>query len=350
MKPLHCLGWAAAALVLVTMSGCGKSGSGKPRVAFVSNNPESFWNIAEAGATKAADEAGVELLFRKPDSSDAGLQQDKVDQVINEGIKAVAISVIDPRTQNRYLSSVAKKVKLLTVDNDAPESGRVCYIGTDNYEAGRAAGALVKEALPRGGTVVIFVGSLEGLNAQQRRQGVLDELSGKKDVEIKDGTTYGEKYRYYKTYTDQPTGQARANENAVQALTDLKKEKDVCLVGLWAYNPPAIIAAAESQGAVNKVKIVAFDEDPRTLKAIADGSVVGTIVQQPYEFGYRSVKVMAAIAKGEKPDIPADGLLYVPHFAVTKDGHAVTTAAGKKTKGREVEEFRQALNKLLGKG
>src|SRR5205823_4402228 len=123
---------------------------------------------------------------------------------------------------------------------------RLCYIGTDNYEAGRAAGALVKQAMPDGGTVVIFVGQLEALNARQRRQGVLDELAGKKDAEIKDGATFG-KYRYYKTYTDQPEGQPAARLNAVQALTALQKEDNVCLVGLWAYNPPAIYSACESQ-------------------------------------------------------------------------------------------------------
>src|ERR1700752_4998304 len=117
MKPLHCLVWAAAALSLLGLVGC--KGSGKPRVAFVSNNAESFWNIAEKGADKAADEYGVELFFEKPASSDPAEQKKKIDQVMNQGIKAIAISVINPEKQNKYLQSISKKVHLLTQDNDA---------------------------------------------------------------------------------------------------------------------------------------------------------------------------------------------------------------------------------------
>jgi ribose transport system substrate-binding protein len=317
-------------------------------VAFVSNNPESFWNIAEAGANKAAEEFDVKLFFEKPPRGDPAEQKEKIDQVMNQGIKAIAISVIAPDKQNNYLQSIAKKVALLTQDNDAPDSGRLCYIGTDNYEAGRAAGALVKQALPDGGTVAIFVGQLDALNAQQRQQGVVDELAGKKDASNKDGATLG-KYKLYKTYTDQPDGPDLAKKNAVQAITDLGKEKNVCLVGLWAYNPPAILSAVKDAGKLGQVKIVGFDEEPQTLNGIKDGHIQGTIVQQPYQFGYMSVKLMAQIVKGDKSGIPSNAILFVPHLAITKEGKSVTTSAGKKTDGKTAEVFHKELNKLLGK-
>jgi ribose transport system substrate-binding protein len=344
MKPLHYL---ACALIVFGLAGC-KGDSGKPRVAFVTNNPESFWTIAEKGADKAADEFGVELYFRKPTKGDAAEQKEKIDQVLNQGVKAIAISVIEPEKQNDYLKGISKRVSLLTQDNDAPESGRLCYIGTDNYEAGRAAGALVRQALPEGGTVVIFVGQLTALNARQRRQGVVDELAGSKDASTDNGATLG-KYKLYKTYTDQPDGRSKCKDNAVQALTDLQNDPNVCLVGLWAYNPPAILDASSQLGKIGKVKIVGFDEDTATLNGIKDGSVVGTVVQQPFEFGYRSVKLMSQIVKGDKAGIPSDGILYVPHLAVTKDGKPVTGSNGKKTEGRKAEQFQETLNKLLGK-
>ena len=46
----------------------------------------------------------------------------------------------------------------------------------ENYLAGRMCGELVKEAMPDGGSVMLFVGRLEQLNARQRQQGVIDEL------------------------------------------------------------------------------------------------------------------------------------------------------------------------------
>jgi ribose transport system substrate-binding protein len=346
MKTLHYLTWVGVTLLLLGITGC-SGGSGKPRVAFVSNNAESFWNIAEVGAKKRAAEDDVELYFQKPDGGETE-QKEKIDQVMNQGIKAIAISVIDPEKQNAYLQSIAKKVALLTQDNDAPNSGRLCYIGTDNYAAGRAAGALVKQALPEGGTVAIFVGTLTALNARERRQGVVDELAGQKDASAEDGAVLG-KYKLYKTYTDRPDSDKRAKANAVQAITDLQKEPNVCLVGLWAYNPPAILSAVKDQGKLGTIKIVGFDEEPATLNGIKDGHIQGTIVQQPYQFGYLSVKLMAQLAKGDKSGIPENGMMPVPHLAVTRDGKPVKDFTGKETEGKTAEVFHTELNKLLGR-
>jgi ribose transport system substrate-binding protein len=330
--------------------GCGeaKQSSGKPAVAFITNNPEAFWNIAEVGAKKAADEYGVDLSFIKPATGDASVQKERIDQMLEQGVKAMAISVIDPKNQTRYLQGVAKRTMLLTQDNDAPDCGRLCYIGTDNYAAGRAAGALVKQAMPEGGTVVIFVGQIEPLNARQRRQGVLDELSGEKDTPSEPGTKLGN-YTLYKTFTDQPEGATKAKENAVQALNELSKTENICMVGLWAYNPPAILSAVKDQGKLGKVKIVGFDEDPATLDGIKAGHVHGTIVQQPYQFGYMSVKLMSEIVQGNKKNLPTNGQLPVPHLAVTKEGKDIQTSDNAQTQGREVGEFHKELNKLLGK-
>jgi ribose transport system substrate-binding protein len=155
---------------------------GRIKVGFVSNNPAEFWTIAEAGTRKAARDLGVEVLFRRPKNPTAADQKQIIEDLLTQGVQAIAISVIDPANQKEFLNQVADKVPLITQDNDAPDTRRKCYIGTDNYEAGTAVGKMVKEAMPEGGSVAIFVGQPDPLNARQRRQGVLDELAGKKDA------------------------------------------------------------------------------------------------------------------------------------------------------------------------
>jgi ribose transport system substrate-binding protein len=316
--------------------------SNRPKVAFVSNNPESFWTICEAGCNQAAAEAGVECIFRKPQGGNPAQQKEIIDALVNQDVKAIAVSVIDPKNQTAYLNGVAAKVPLLAVDNDAPDSKRVCYIGTDNYAAGRAAGKLVAKALPGGGTIAIFVGQLEALNARQRRQGLLDELAGTPapaDVNAlipsEDGKSYG-KYKLHKTYLDQPEGGARAKQNASAALTELADEKDVCLIGLWAYNPPGILSAAADKKKLGQVKIVGFDEDMATLGGVSDGNVVATVVQNPFEFGAQAVKTMAALAKGDP--YKGEAIRYVPIRVLTKDGGDGTLPVG---------TFRTELQKIL---
>ena len=149
------------------------------KVGFVSNNEAEFWTIAEAGTRKAAEEFGVEVLFRRPKPPSAAAQKELIEDLINNGVKAIAVSVIDPVNQKDYLNQIADRVVLITQDNDAPDTKRKCYIGTDNYAAGKEVGKLVKETMPDGGWIGIFVGQPDPINAKQRRQGVLDELAGK---------------------------------------------------------------------------------------------------------------------------------------------------------------------------
>jgi ribose transport system substrate-binding protein len=155
-------------------------GATRIKVGFVTNNPAEFWNIAEAGTRKAAAEFGVEVLFRRPKSGTAADQKVIIEDLLTQGVQALAISVVDPVNQHDFLNQIADRVPLITQDNDAPKTKRKCYIGTDNTEAGKAVGKMVQEVMPEGGTIAIFVGQPDPINAQQRRQGVLDQLAGKK--------------------------------------------------------------------------------------------------------------------------------------------------------------------------
>lgn len=314
------------------LCGCGKTGTtviptsgGKATVAFVTNNPDPFWSIVESGCRKAEKETGVEVVFKKPSSGNAAEQKEIIDGLVTQGVKAISVSVIDPNNQSADIDAVAAKVPFLAVDNDAPQTKRKCYIGTDNYQAGRAAGKLVKEVMPEGGVVALFVGQTEALNARQRCHGVLDELADAKPQADTNklaalpnaGAALG-KYKLHKICTDQPEGEPACKQKATDALIELAKEPNVCFVGLWAYNPPAILSAVKDQNKLGKVKIVGFDENPVTLGGIEDGHIAGTIVQDPFNFGYESVKAMAAISKGES----AAGATarHVPHRVVTKAG------------------------------
>lgn len=326
---------ALVTFVLALATGCSQS-SGKIKIGFVTNNDATFWNYAEAGCKAAAKDLDVDVLFRRPPVNTAAAQKQIIDDMLLQGIQGIAISVIDPKNQTEYLNSIAEKIPLITQDNDAPESKRLCYLGTDNYEAGKAVGKLVREAMPQGGIIAIFVGQTEPLNARQRRQGVLDELAGKKDAT---GEWYG-KYRLYGSggwgggpFTDE-TDVGVAKDNADKVLTKFSNEKNLCLIGLWGYNPPAILSAVEAKGRLGKVKIVGFDEYDETLIGIQKGHIHGTVVQQPYKFGYESVKLLVDVVKGDKSGIPENGIRYIPHRVITREN---------------VDAFRKELEKLRGK-
>jgi len=309
---------------LLFLNSCGDAGDttsggvAKARYAFVTNGVAEFWTIAEAGANQAGKDLGVEVETFMPGSLTD--QKQMLEDAVTRGYAGVAVSPIDPANQTEMLNSVAGATGLVTHDSDAPESERLAYIGMDNYTAGRLCGQLVKEVLPQGGEVMILIGRMEQDNSRKRRQGVIDELLGRSE----DATRFdppgevieGGGFKILGTLTD-AFDFAKAKANAEDALS--RHPEIDGMIGLFAYNPPAILQALEQAGKLNTVKVVGFDEDDQTLAAIQAGTVYGTVVQNPYEYGYQSVKALHAIAGGDKSVIPADEFIHIPGRQIRKD-------------------------------
>ncbi|GGD33723.1 sugar-binding protein [Aureimonas glaciei] len=291
----------------------------KKTLAFVVNVPADFWTIAKRGTEKAqAELQNYNIEFFIPGEMSAAAQKRILEDLLARGVAGVAISPVNPDDSTAILNQVASQAVLFTHDADAPNSNRAMYIGTDNVDAGRKAGELMKRALPDGGKAMLFVGTMDAANARERSQGIKEAIAGTK-IEIIDIRTDG-------------GDQAKAKANVEDTLT---KYPDIdLLVGLWAYNTPQIYNAVKAAGVEGKVKIVGFDEDQQTLKGISDGAILGTVVQQPYEFGYQSMIKLAKYIEGDKSVVPENKLDIVPTQIIDKEN---------------VKEFAQKTADLLKK-
>jgi ribose transport system substrate-binding protein len=305
----------AGALLL---AGCARQSASKPQIAFVTNNAADFWTIARKGVEKAAAELpDVTVEFRLGDGT-AAEQKRIVDDLLAKGVTGIAISPVDPANQTQMLNDVAARATVFTQDSDAPDSQRLCYVGTDNVAAGRQAGELIKEALPQGGKIALFVGKLDARNAQERLQGIKDAIAGA-NIDIIDIRT-------------DDTDQVRAKANVAEMLVG--HPEVAALVGLWSYNGPAILNAVRDANKIGQVKIVTFDEDDETLAGVKSGAIVGTVVQQPYEFGYQSMTLLAKVVKGDRSVVPASHLIYIPTKVIRQSN---------------VDEFQSNLRELRGR-
>ena len=300
-------------------SGGGSSGGSTKKLAFVTNNASDFWTIARKGCEKADAELNdVSVEFRIPADGTAAEQKRIADDLLAKGIDGIAISPVDPENQTQLINDVAKQTLVFTHDSDAPKSERACYVGTDNVAAGREAGGLIKDAIPQGGKIMLFVGKTDARNAQERLQGIREALQGS-NIQIIDVRT-------------DDTDRVRAKSNVSDTL--VKYQEVVGLVGLWSYNGPAILNAVRDAGKVGQVKIVAFDEEDETLAGVKEGAIYGTVVQQPYEFGYRAIKMMAQVQAGDKSAIPPSKQVFIPTLTIKRDS---------------VEEFTKKVNGLRGR-
>ena len=289
------------------------------KLAFVTNNPSDFWTIARKGTEKAATEIpNIKVEFKLNPDNTAASQQRLVDDLLAVGIDGIAISPVDPKNQTQLLNKAAKQALVVTQDSDAEGSDRACYVGTDNIAAGRQAGKLIKEALPQGGKILLFVGTLDAANARERKQGIEEEIKGTNITIVN-------------TLTDN-ADRAKARANVSDALV---ANPDVAaLVGLWSYNGPAILGAVKAANKIGKIKIIAFDEEDETLAGIKAGEIYATVVQQPFEFGFKSIELMAKALRGDKSVIPANKKIVVDTLPIKKE---------------QVEEFTIKLNKLRGR-
>jgi ribose transport system substrate-binding protein len=308
----------AALMGAATLSLCSAPAGAQPKksLALITNVSADFWTVARAGVMKAQKEhPDFAMQVIVTGQATAAEQRRELDDLLANGIAGVSISAIDPKNSTEEFNKVASHAVLFTTDSDAPDSNRVLYIGTDNKAAGLQAATEIRKALPQGGKMMAFVGTMDADNARERVDGIKEGLQGS-NIQIVDIRTDGGDF-------------AKAKANVQDALA--KGGLDV-LVGLYNYNTPQIYTAVKEAGMSGKIKVVGFDEDAQTLRGVADGTIQSTIVQQPFEFGYQSMTDLVKYINGDKSFIPANHLIIIPTRIIQKDN---------------VHEFQQSMRKML---
>lgn len=286
-----------AATLTAAAFATGAAAQEKPKLAFVVNAASDFWKLAEAGVKAAqAELPDYELQFRYPAQGTAALQNALMDDLVAAGTDAIMISSVDPKTSIDAFNRIAGQIPLFTTDSDAPASERIAYLGSSNTAAGIQAGEIAVKALPDGAKCMGFVGFLGADNAVERIAGFRQAVEGS-GIELVD--VRGD---------DVDFARARSNVDDVLAA-----QPDItCMVGFYSYNPPKIYEALQAAGKLGEITVIAFDEDPVTLGAVREGSFAGTVVQDPYQWGYQGMHLMADFLEGDKSGVPSDGLIIVP--------------------------------------
>jgi ribose transport system substrate-binding protein len=292
----------------------------KKTLVFVVNGASDFWKAAEAGVKKAQSELpNYSLDFKYPEQSSAAIQTRLLDDLVAAGVSGILVSAVDPKTMTDALNRVGSQVALFTTDSDAPNSKRVAYIGSSNTLAGKQAGEIALKALPNGGKCVGFVGLPGADNARERIEGFKDTIKGSK-IELVDVRA-------------DDIDQTRAKRNVEDTLTAHPEVN--CFVGYYSYNTPRIYEALKEAGKLGQVTVIGFDEDPITLGGVKEGTIASTVVQQPYEWGYQGMKVLAKYLEGDKSDIPANGLIIIPTKIIDKDNVDAFWAELKERQGKK---------------
>ena len=315
--------------VVVLLCGCAKSDpqatpgagadAGVKRFVFIANGDDPFWDACNAGLVEGAKRCGLEAKgLRVVMEKNNGTAQGQIEKLRQFGsqsdIAGVAISVIQAENVaivEEMKSLAAKGVKVITVDGDVNRDtfrdARPFYIGTDNIVAGRLLGAAAKAILTaRGktqGSYVQFAGFTDNDNARARMNGVRETL----------GAAFTEVDRM-----SDEMDLAKARDNVRTALVN---HPDLtALVGIWAYNAPAIAEVVQERGVRDRLTVVTFDAQAAAIERMAAGQIDAMVVQNPFEIGIRTVRLLTAMHTGDEATI-AD---MFPHRSAP-DGDIHTT-------------------------
>lgn len=274
-------------------------------IAKCQNNP--VFQAAKTGAEDAATDLkaklGIDITvdWRTPNEEDAQKQVENVEQLVAQGIDGISISCSIADTLTPAIDSAVKQgVPVMCFDSDAPASQRFCFYGTDDAGAGRLImSELLKELGPGKHVVAIPGGNQNALNIQNRVKGAKEEAAKHPDITVKGP--------YYSKET--PQDAAAKVEEVQTANPDID---GWAMIGSWCLFTDALM-----KWEPGKVKIVAMDALRPELPYVRKGIVARLYAQQTYQWGYRSVEILAdKVINHKDPETPLE---YSPLLPVDKN-------------------------------
>jgi ribose transport system substrate-binding protein len=314
-----------------------RKADGSVAVRIITNNSSSFWTAMEKGMEDGKVEAGCEAQKVVPSGATPTHNDQKAafEQQVAADVDGIAVTPIEPDAFAPVIdSAIEKGIPVVTFDSDSVGSKRLAYIGTNNYEAGKKAGEQAVKLLPSGGKFVAFVGNMSAQNARDRYQGFLDAVKGHNIEPLQE------------PFQDKADKTGAAYRNVADAITKYGDKINLFL-GIWSYNGPAIIDEVGKAKLTGKVKIVAFDGDPKTLDALSKGTVDAAIVQKPYEFGRLSTKLLTLINRKGMKSAMEEMKSEFDKLGMTVKDNVIDTGVEVVTPGPSATEF---LKKLKEKG
>jgi ribose transport system substrate-binding protein len=264
---------AAIPAAFVWMTGCaGPPHEPTEKYILVADNVKiPYWQAAVAGLNHAASEMKVKSEVQGPDGHDPHGEHDAFQRALAEKPTGILVSAADASVIGPDINAaVGQHIPVITIDSDAPDSNRLFFVGTDNYNAGLLGGNMTAKLLKNKGNVVIFTIAGQG-NLKDRVHGYQSALADHEDMKITDVVDMN--------------GNSDIAFDTAKKLLDSKTKVDA-FVCVEALSCPAVADVVNRSNMGGKVTIVAMDTDPGTVDWINKGVISATIAQKPYTMGY----------------------------------------------------------------
>ncbi len=264
----------------------------------VKDTTSFYWQIVLSGACQAGKDLKVDVpQLGAQSESDINGQISILENAVAGKPAAIVISPTEFKALGAPIDEAAKSVPIIGIDSSADSKAFTSFLTTDNEAGGRIAAdglaAAIKAKTGAAKGDIALINSLPGVGSLTARdKGFTEQIAAKyPDLKL--------------VATKVADGQATTGLNITTDLLTANPN----LVGIFADN--LIMAQGAGQAiaenkAADKVALVGFDSDDKTLGFLDDGTIAALLVQDPYRMGYDGVKTALAASKGEKVEAFVD--------------------------------------------
>ncbi len=298
---------AVVCLVLATACGGNKQAtSSKLTVAMIpKGTSHMFWQSIHAGANRAGQELGVDVIWRGPlreDERDSQISE--VEGFISRGVSGIALAPLDEvALVGPVADAVARKIPIVIFDSGLRSDDYVSFVATDNVAGGRLGGERLVESMKGKGKVVLLRYAEGHDSTGKREEGFLQAMKAHPEIQVISSNQY---------VGADVEGAYKKTESILSSYK--KPDGSIDVDGIFCVNESSSFAAMrvlQDNRWVGKVHFVGFDASPNLIKGLQDGVLDGIVLQDPVRMGYLAVKTLVAHIRGEKVEKRIDTGVHV---------------------------------------
>ncbi|MGA2974692.1 MAG: LacI family DNA-binding transcriptional regulator [Spirochaetia bacterium] len=253
---------------------------------------DPLWKSVKEGARAFAALMGdhvVNISWHETGVHDLTRETEILTDLLESEVDGIGIAPADPnRLKDLIDRAIDRRIAVVTLNTDAPESRRICFVGQNPLLAGRIAGELMGKFLMGSGKIIAVTAFRTVLVHKQRLDafvGVIDEQYPGIDIA-----------GVYENHD--------SDEEACRQIREhLSRTRDVNGIYLTSgIGPAGVVRALDEAGLAGKVRIVCFDYFPETVRLIKSGFVHAAIGEDPFMQGYQTVKILCEhLIEGKEP-------------------------------------------------
>jgi simple sugar transport system substrate-binding protein len=238
----------------------------------VTTNP--FFVPTKYGADDACKLLGCSYQWTGSESSNVNEMVNAFNSAVSAKVDGIAVALVDLKAFNGPIKKALDAgIPVLGYNADAPDSGRLAYIGQDLFVSGQEMGKRIVD-LVGSGDVALFIATPGSLNIQPRIDGAIDSIK-------KSGGGI--------TYHTVATGAAVPKELSTIDAYWLGHKDTKGMFAVDAGSTQGVAQVIKKYNIHDKVKGGGYDLLTPTIELLQAGQIDFTIDQQPYLQGFLPV-------------------------------------------------------------